>query len=139
MLRAEERFWLAVDTSGDCWLWTKATDRDGYGKILVDGKRIGAHRLSYLLHYGEIPNGLHVMHTCDNPPCVRPEHLTLGTMADNIRDSIAKGRFWANRPLTEECRKGHPRTEENTYRWRGRRYCRLCQKDWQDTNWRKYK
>ena len=124
---AEERFWAAVDTTGDCWLWTAGRNRLGYGFLMVNGKTTSAHRFSYMLHHGEIHDGLHVMHACDNPPCVNPKHLSLGTMKDNIADSIAKGRYYANRPhMKDVCKRGHPRTEENTYRWRDKRYCRAC-------------
>jgi len=73
------------------------TPDPGYGRFTI-GKRIfGAHRLSYMLAYGSIPDGLFVCHRCDNPPCVRPEHLFLGTPIDNIKDSLAKGRPFGKR------------------------------------------
>ena len=92
----EERFWAKVDKSGECWLWTDALRPDGYGYLQRVGGRGGrtylAHRASYEIAYGPIPDGLHVCHHCDNPPCVRPDHLFLGTDLDNIRDMIRKGR-----------------------------------------------
>lgn len=132
MRTVEERFWAAVDTTGDCWLWTASKAGNGYGKIMVNGRRIGSHRLSYILHYGEIPEGLHVLHTCDNPLCVKPAHLFLGTHADNMRDASQKGRLPGGRP-TATCKYGHPWTEENTYvctppslGHRPMRVCREC-------------
>jgi hypothetical protein len=87
------RFWSKVDTSGDCWLWSAVTDRSGYGMFTVSGRKILAHRFVWeLTHGAPPPPNLLVCHTCDVPPCVRPEHLFLGTHTDNTRDMIRKGR-----------------------------------------------
>lgn len=75
-----------------CWIWTGATVRDDYGCIIVDGKVIRAHRFSWQLHNGPIPKGLFVLHKCDTPSCVNPQHLFLGTQLDNIRDMLNKNR-----------------------------------------------
>lgn len=88
----EERFWQNVGVSADCWEWQGTKDSKGYGLITDRRKNIGAHRLSWQLCYGPIPDGLYVCHSCDNPSCVRPEHLFLGTNQDNQRDASAKGR-----------------------------------------------
>lgn len=86
-------FWDRVDTSGDCWLWTGAKrNAGGYGQIVVDGRRVMTHRFAYELEYGPIPAGMVVMHSCDNPPCVRPTHLSLGSRSDNNQDRARKGR-----------------------------------------------
>lgn len=94
-----ERFWQKVNKTEACWLWTgKTNGRKGYGQIGIGSKPAGTmahayvHRVSWELHYGAIPDGLVVMHTCDVPLCVRPDHLELGTVADNNRDMFAKGR-----------------------------------------------
>lgn len=87
-----ERFWSKVDKAGPCWLWTDKPDPDGYGQLRVTGRNIRAHRLSYTLAYGPIPDGLDVCHHCDVPLCVRPDHLFIGTHADNVRDMDQKGR-----------------------------------------------
>lgn len=81
-------FWSRVDKSGDCWLWTGARDGKGYGRL---GNKV-ASRLSWELSHGPIPRGKLVCHKCDNPPCVRPDHLFLGSPADNFYDMVAKGR-----------------------------------------------
>lgn len=79
-----------------CWLWTGSTmAKGGYGKITVkqgEQKCTGAHRVSWMLHRGEIPAGLWVLHRCDVPACVNPDHLFLGTARDNVVDCVAKGR-----------------------------------------------
>lgn len=92
--RFEEKY-IPEPNSG-CWLWIGADDNKGYGHIKVNGSTIKAHRLSFNLHKGEIPVGLHVLHTCDNPICVNPDHLFLGTHQDNMLDRQVKGR----NPLT---------------------------------------
>jgi hypothetical protein len=93
MSTIEQRFWAKVRKTDTCWLWTAATSSGGYGSFGgIDRKIIGAHRFSYQLHYGPIPHDMCVLHSCDTPPCVNPDHLFLGTDADNIRDMMAKGR-----------------------------------------------
>ena len=87
-----ERFWRKVVKTETCWLWTGAHLPAGYGMIGMPGggPNVLTHRFSYELHYGPIPDGLLVCHKCDNPPCVRPDHLYAGTQQDNVSDMIAK-------------------------------------------------
>jgi hypothetical protein len=85
-----ERLCVPVPECG-CWIWTGSATK-GYGKVKVDGQHIGAHRWSWLLHKGPIPDGLQVCHSCDVPLCVNPAHLFLGTAKDNNDDKIRKGR-----------------------------------------------
>jgi hypothetical protein len=107
----EERFWAKVDKSGDCWLWTGATGgKDGYGKIQRGRRGMGylwAHRVAFDLEYGAIPLGLQVLHRCDNPLCVRPEHLFLGTRSDNMRDAANKGRLRTQKAKRARADCGH--------------------------------
>ena len=91
MKRIEERFWERVDVRGqdECWLWKGAI---GYGRLAVGTRNLLAHRISYELATGINPGELDVLHRCDNPPCVNPAHLFLGTDLDNKHDSMQKGR-----------------------------------------------
>lgn len=86
------RFWSKVDKGPGCWTWTGATQNYGYGAVTIHGLTRRAHRVSWELAHGPIPDGLHVCHRCDNPPCVNPDHLFLGTAQDNVDDKDAKGR-----------------------------------------------
>ncbi len=92
----EIRFWQKVSKTDSCWVWTGLKQKAGYGLIQEGGKnggkRITASRLSYKLAYGDFDQSLKVCHTCDNPSCVRPDHLFLGTQADNMRDCSLKKR-----------------------------------------------
>lgn len=91
----EVKFWESVERSEGCWVWAGARDRrprHGYGITRVDGRNVGAHRVAWELTHGPIPSGQHVLHRCDNPPCVNPAHLFLGTHQDNMRDMMAKVR-----------------------------------------------
>lgn len=126
----KERFMAKIspEPMSGCWLWDAQTNHSGYGLIWTrgrQGKAVRAHRVSYELFKGPIDDGLFVCHKCDTPQCVNPDHLFLGRDIDNIHDMVSKGRHWmASRTM---CKNGlHPVTEENTYRFKSGKTCRLC-------------
>ena len=89
----EDRFFEKVKKTKTCWIWIASLYPNNYGKFWIkDNKSIGAHRFSWELHNGSIINKLQVLHKCDNPSCVNPKHLFLGTQLDNMRDKVKKKR-----------------------------------------------
>lgn len=94
-LPAENRFWAKVQKTDTCWLWTGGLTSGGYGVIELRGttrQSIATHRFSWELHFGSIPDGMQILHKCDVRSCVNPDHLFLGTQADNVHDCVTKGR-----------------------------------------------
>lgn len=87
-----ESFWSKVYKTDSCWIWTGAKEGGRYGSLKVNGKNTKAHRYSWEIHNGKIPEGNVVMHSCDNPKCVNPDHLSVGTTKDNVTDRVQKGR-----------------------------------------------
>lgn len=132
-MSAEERFWIRVEKTDGCWLWTGATSKNGYGQIVVDGRQIGAHCYAYTLLVGPIPEGSEIDHVCHNADpacpggqcqhrrCIRPDHLEPVAHAVNVvRGSSPSARAYRS----GVCRNGHPKTPEN---WElGHRRCRIC-------------
>ena len=116
----KRRFWKKVCKTDDCWEWTSCLNNRGYGRfrnplLSTKQKRTFAHRFSWELAYGAVPNNLLVLHRCDNRKCVRPDHLFLGTFQDNAIDCVEKGRHQAI--ANPEC---YLRGEEMSKRLRGR-------------------
>jgi len=95
------RFEAKIKKTAGCWEWTGATDTRGYGSLTLQKKRRQAHRVSYEFYVGAIPSGMKVLHRCDNPGCVRPGHLWVGTQKDNIQDAMRKGRMSSVRAVGE--------------------------------------
>lgn len=127
-----DRFLAKVKKTDSCWLWTASSNGHGYGQFAVSrrlGKPLAAHRVSFVIHVGPIPKGMFVLHRCDIPACVNPQHLFLGNQKDNMQDRIAKGRqpkgYKHKNPKTQ-CSRGHRWTKENTRLRPGRRYCNAC-------------
>lgn len=96
-------FWALVERCGpdECWPWKAGRDKNGYGALRLGGRMVKAHRHAYELHHGTPPTS-HVLHRCDNPPCCNPEHLFLGSQADNLADARSKGRAHVLPPLFGE-------------------------------------
>ena len=112
---------------GGCVVWTGGRKGRGYGQFYIKGVAISSHRFSYMMANSEyvLPKGMMVCHTCDNPSCVNPEHLWLGTRSDNMMDASNKGRIW--KQSVTHCPNGHKYTEENTYLRQGKwRDCKEC-------------
>ena len=93
----ETRFWAKVVKTETCWLWRGATSAFGYGQLRIEGRIYPAHRLSYMWANGPIPDGLFVLHHCDVPQCVNPEHLWVGTASENSLEMVAHGRHGKHR------------------------------------------
>jgi len=126
-------FWSKVQKSDWCWEWRGHLNTPGYGYFLCRAQVIPAHRFSWeLANQSAIPDGLSVCHKCDNPKCVRPEHLFIGTHKENMLDMCRKGRASGRRKRTDPrregfCLHGHELTEANTYtNPKGGRICRVC-------------
>lgn len=125
-LPMESRFWTKVDrgSTDACWTWTAALRPSGYGAFYCGDRMVGAHRISYLLAKGPIPEGLVLDHLCRNRACVNPHHLEAVTPRTNTQRGLSGA-------LVMECRHGHPYTPENTYRnpTTGQRKCRACKRE----------
>lgn len=107
-------FWNHVLISDGCWEWRRSRNNLGYGTLRHKGQPTYAHRVAWLFWHGDDPGEFCVLHHCDNPPCVRPDHLFLGTRGDNSQDMVAKGRGALQRPWAHpnekktHCPQGHP-------------------------------
>lgn len=124
------RFWSKVEKTETCWLWTGATSRRGYGTIHHNGKCRRATHVSWEMANGrEWPDGMYGCHTCDNPNCVRPEHVFPGTQSDNLLDASRKGRLPKKRgPRATPCKRGHSFPEHFRLCASGWYHCRSCER-----------
>jgi hypothetical protein len=117
----EKRFWSKVRITPGCWVWTANKINKGYGVVGPGGcqEYILSHRASWQLHNGEIPDGLCVLHRCDNPACVNPDHLWLGTHQHNMLDKCAKGRSfppgWLDNVRAANVKSGYARRRDKSF------------------------
>ena len=120
----EDKFWSKVDKVGECWEWQGSMTSTGYGDFRANGVRMRAHRMSWTLYYGAKPKKF-ICHTCDNPKCVKPDHLFEGTAKDNSQDMVKKGRHSST--VKTHCPQNHGYTKNNTYIHKnGSRRCKKC-------------
>lgn len=112
---------IPIPESG-CWIWLKATDKDGYGLTKVNRIMKRVHRISHEIFNGKIPDGMMICHHCDTPSCINPKHLFAGTATDNGRD-------YSNKKT--HCKRGHLKISENIYyeKGNGNKHCRICDKE----------
>lgn len=146
------------EPNSGCWLWTGAVNLCGYGTLRTGSRTDGtrrtaiASRVSYEVFYGEIPDGLHVLHRCDFPICINPEHLFLGTHTDNMRDMIQKGRAKLIPPMAKRgqdhhrfghrsivCVNGHHLGPDNLLVQNGVRRCKVCRQKQIRANMARYR
>lgn len=119
-----------IDDNG-CYNWTGCT-HNKYGYLRHNGRSMSAHRAMWVLVHGEIPDKKHILHKCDNPGCINPRHLFIGTHADNMKDMVKKGRWSSGNAKKTHCKNGHEFTKENTIIGsKGERRCRRCNIEWQ--------
>jgi len=125
-----DRFWSKIDKTDSCWNWKGCLIGGGYGRYLVNGKPEPAHRVSYELTFGKIPEGLIIDHLCRNKKCVNPEHLEAVTYRENALRGVGVGQY--TRHLLTHCKRGHEYTPENTYYRSNSNYktrdCKKCHK-----------
>ena len=107
----EKRFWSKVKKTDYCWNWIASEAGNHYGGFKFRGQTTKANRVSWILHFGEIPKGMCILHKCDNKKCVNPDHLFLGTFADNNLDMMKKGRWKRYAPMWNKGKKTGPLSE----------------------------
>lgn len=124
--RFKDKFIVA---DNGCWEWTACLDKYGYGEFRFEGKTKRAHRVSWILKHGSIDDSLFICHKCDNPKCVNPDHLFLGTRLDNQRDMSKKNRGRNQNSNRTHCNNGHALIDPNVTYLKNERRCRICFND----------
>ena len=125
-MKNSSHFWQQFQNKFGCWIWVGCSDKKGYGSVCRASYGEGlAHRLSWVFHKGEIPNGLHVCHRCNNPSCVNPEHLYLATNSENIKDAWRDG-LCRNQNSAKKC---CSKCGGGFKRFKLGRYCPECKKE----------
>lgn len=126
----EDRLWAKVKKTDKCWIWLGSkSGKYQHGEIGIGRRKDGkakTHRVSYEITYGKIPDGLQVLHKCDNGLCVRPDHLFLGTQKDNMIDCSTKGRSVNQNTRKTHCKRGHELSGDNLWLRGKYRQCRIC-------------
>ena len=125
-MKTLDRFLNKIAFKNGCLIWTASTDACGYGLFRVDKKITRAHRFSYETFVNKIPDGILVRHKCDNPSCVLPAHLELGTQQDNMNDKVRRGRHNNGKLKNTHCPQGHPYSGDNLFYENKSRRCRTC-------------
>ena len=120
---------IIIDNNTDCWNWSEGKDKDGYGKICVNRKHLRAHRLSYEVFISKFDSKNIICHKCDNPSCINPDHLFLGTWLTNMQDKVNKGRLRNQNMDKTHCKNGHEFSSDNTILNDNRRTCVICYKE----------
>lgn len=116
-----------VVTDSGCWEWKRARTSEGYGRVRWNGRVEKVHRLTAHLVWGmELRSTAKVLHRCDNPPCFNPDHLYVGTQADNVKDMVSRGRWRNGNTPWAVCKRGHPMSDDNVKLIKGGRRCRTC-------------
>lgn len=125
---------IEYEPNTGCILWSGSYTHNGYGQLGLNNKNTRAHRSSYIVHYGSIPDGKLVCHKCDTRACVNHEHLFLGSPKDNSLDTSKKGRFKNSKKA--ECPKGHAYSEDNLVSLKsGGRVCKICKRQQSKTRY----
>lgn len=122
-----QRFMLKIQKTDTCWIYHGNKCLKGYGLFRFKASNIRAHRLSYSIHNGDIPDGLYVLHSCDVRDCVNPDHLSVGTQSDNMRQAAERGRLWKQNIYSSgKCPNGHIMDSENQIMRAGNITCKAC-------------
>ena len=122
----ERIFYRYAFSNNGCWPWNRGKNKKGYGQISLGGKQIGAHRAVYQAFKGKINDDMVIMHSCDNPVCVNPNHLSEGSQSENLKQAFIKNRARSYNSKKTHCSKGHAFSGENLSFYKNNRICKAC-------------